>query len=386
MGRIAIVVSATLVVSLAAGAAAQPLPTIKVSAWEAAANGTGVTFKVSTPTLAEDAPPAFPDETADGHFAYAIDTSDLRWADECRCFRYYVVTVRSRQSGQVSRHKIKGIPSGSFEDQHVTVRLTISDGAGLSDAEDVSLPVASAPGLEPPSLVTVKARDALSSVSLAGDSEILVTVKNASRHAVQLPAAALTAEPDHPELWAVPPAISSGPLPLTIEAQREATFRLVLKPSTWQAVQKSIVPSASANAHTAIRVRMAYANPLFQQRESVAETAVDLRFRPSLISLGVALAVGVGLGSLIPLLSRRSAIGKWTRATAVALVAAIVLEAVGMFLVAFDSQFKVFGFDLDPWQTLPVVLLGISNGLLGLEAVKRLKFLQNVKFLQDEAP
>lgn len=385
MGRLAVALSAMLVVGVAAGARAQSPPTVKVSAWEAAANGTGVTFKVSSPTPAEDAPSAFPYETADGHFAYAIDTSDLRWADECRCFRYYVVTVRPR-GGPVSRYKIRGVPSGSFEDQHVTVRLTISDGADLTDADDVSLPVASAPGLAPPSLVTVKARDALSSVSLAGASEILLTVKNASKHAVQLPAGAVTVDADQPELWAVAPAVSPSPLPLTIEAQREASFRLTLKPSTWQAVQKSIVPSANGNAHTTVRVHMAYANPLFRQRESVAEAAVDVRFRPSLVSLGVALAVGVMLGSLIPLLSRRSSIGRWSRATAVALVAAIVLEAVGMFLVAFDSQFKVFGFDLDPWQTLPVVLLGISNGLLGLEAVKRLKFLQSVKFLQDEAP
>jgi uncharacterized membrane protein YczE len=107
---------------------------------------------------------------------------------------------------------------------------------------------------------------------------------------------------------------------------------------------------------------------------------VPLRFRPSILSLLTSLIAGVALGSLIPLLaSKRGTMRTWGRATVTALVVAIILELVGIFLVANNSKFVLFGFNLDPWQTLPVLLLGIANGLLGFEAAKKLKFIQDKK-------
>ena len=120
-------VAACFVVMVAANhslAFGQTLPKVRLTAWEQAANGTGVVFKSSTPALVTE-PKPLTDDTAEGLFEYAVDTSDLKWGDDCRCFRYYIVTVRSKRSGVVSRHKIKGIPSGAFEDQRVAVRLTI---------------------------------------------------------------------------------------------------------------------------------------------------------------------------------------------------------------------------------------------------------------------
>ena len=107
---------------------------------------------------------------------------------------------------------------------------------------------------------------------------------------------------------------------------------------------------------------------------------MPIRFRPSILTLLLALATGVALGSLIPLLaSKRGRVSTWGRATVTALVVAIILELVGIFLVANNSKFVLFGFNLDPWQTLPVLLLGIGNGLLGFEAAKKLKFIQDKK-------
>jgi hypothetical protein len=104
---------------------------------------------------------------------------------------------------------------------------------------------------------------------------------------------------------------------------------------------------------------------------------VPVRFRPSILTLLAALVVGVLLGSLIPLLaSKRGSVRTWGRATGTAVVVAIILEMVGIFMVANNSKFVLFSFNLDPWQTLPVLLLGIANGLLGFEAAKRLKFIQ----------
>ena len=128
----------------AAPAAAQP--TVSLSAWQAT-NGTGIRFA----PLHAEVVPAVPrdglsDETVGGSFAYAVDTSALSWGADCTCYRYYVIVVRSRATNVVTRHKFRGIPSGSFEDQRVQVRLAIQEG-DQTHTDDLTVPVASTPGL-----------------------------------------------------------------------------------------------------------------------------------------------------------------------------------------------------------------------------------------------
>lgn len=355
------------------------VPTVRLSNWEQAANGTGVVFKPSTPVAVPDAIPALPDATASGAFEYGIDVSDVKWADECRCFRYYTVTVRSVSTGRVSRHKFRAHPSGSFEDQGVPVRLSIAESAprALTDFDDVVLPVASAPGLEPAPLVSVQPRETISPVSLGGSSEIQLVLRNPSKHtAVQVPSD-ITVFAEENYLWKQVAVVSATPFPLTLPPSGSEVVRITVQPNTWEAIQESIVPSSSDKAHTSFHIKVPYTNTQFQQRDGVKELELPVRFRPSIISLAVALIVGVGLGSLVPLVSRKTgSLGRWSRAIVAAFVVALVLELVGIFLVANNSKFMVFNFDLDPWQTLPVLLLGIGNGLLGLEAGKRLKFIK----------
>jgi hypothetical protein len=321
-----------------------------------------------------------PDSTSEGAFEYGIDVSDVKWADECRCFRYYTVTVKSVRTGQVSRHKFRAHPSGSFEDQRVQVRLTISETASpeVSDFDDVALPVASAPGLEPSPLVTVQPRESLASVSLGGESEIQLVLRNPNKHVpVQVPTDIIVVS-EASNLWQQEPVVKTRGIPLTLPPNGSEIVRVTVQPRTWEAIQKSIVPSSSDKAHTSIHIKVPYTNAQFQQRDGITELSLPVRFRPSIISLAVALIVGVALGSLVPLVARKTgSVERWSRATVAALVVALVLELVGIFLVANNSKFMVFNFDLDPWQTLPVLLLGIFNGLLGLEAAKRLKFIQD---------
>ena len=365
------------VVVHAAPAFAQ-LPIVRIAGWEQAANGTGVVFKPSNPVAVPDAAPALTDSTVAGAFEYSVDTSDIKWADECRCFRYYTVTVRSMHTGRISRHKFKAFPSGSFEDQRVQVRLSIADGPEPApvDYDDVMLPVASAPGLEPAPLVVVQAREQIAGVSLGGSTEIQLVLRNPSKHtSMQVPGdIVVVAEANR--LWKQDPVISARPFPLTLPPNGSEVVRVTVHPKTMEVIQKSIVPSSSDKPHTALHIKVPYTNTLFQQREGVTELDLPVRFRPSIISLAIALLFGVGLGSLIPLITRKTGtVARWSRATVAAFVAALVLELVGIFLVANNSKFMVFSFDLDPWQTLPVLLLGVGNGLLGLEAAKALKFI-----------
>jgi hypothetical protein len=175
---------------------------------------------------------------------------------------------------------------------------------------------------------------------------------------------------EHPRLWRRQPAIVGASFPLQVGPGARQTIRLRLEPNPWEAARASFVPSSNDKPHTVIRVNWATANPLFNQREMAADTEVPIRFHPSMFALLVAMVGGVLLGSVVLYLRQRTMpFRNWSRAALTAFAATLVLELVGVFLVANNSKFVIFNFDLDPWQTLPVVLLGLGNGLLGVQAV-----------------
>lgn len=357
-------------------ASAQGSPVAKIADWEQAPNGSGVVFK-SLHAVAAEAEDGFefPDQTTNGLFDYSIKSDDLKWAEDCRCYRYYTVTIQSRD-GHITRHKFRAFPSGSFEDQRVVRRLSITRG-DESDGDDIALPVASAPGLEPKALVTVTTRQSINFVSLGGQSEVQLILRNPSGHMVVQVPSEIEVSPDTAALWGKPPVIDGPRYPLRLNPGASAIIRIKLEPNSREAIAASFRPTSNDKPHTALHVKVGYANPLFQSREGVSELTVPIRFRPGIWTLASFLALGVSLGSLVLFLSRKVvSIKRLPRAAFTALAVAIILELVGMFMVAYDSKFVVFTFDLDPWQTLPVLLLGIGNGLLGFEAARQLKFIK----------
>ena len=371
-----------LLVAAAQQVEAQPppqLPTVQLSAWAPDTSGTGVRFEGLGP-LVESDPIEMQDEIANGAFESAIDTSKINWATDCRCYRHYAVLVKSRATGIVSRHKFRALPSGSFDDQFADVMLTIKAGSVTGDTR-ISLPVASAPGLEPRPLVEItRVRTTPEALSLGGLTKVRLTVKNVTKGVPLLITSAVVVRPDTPGLWNGLGATFGSAAPIPLAADASETLTVDIQPQTWSAIEASLVPTEADKPHTAFHLDVPYANPIFGNRPGNVAFTVPLRFRPSILSLLTSLIAGVALGSLIPLLaSKRGTMRAWGRATVTALIVAIILELVGIFLVANNSKFVLFGFNLDPWQTLPVLLLGIANGLLGFEAAKKLKFIQDKK-------
>jgi hypothetical protein len=363
-----------LVLSWPIGGAAQPpgveLPEVKLSPWDQSSDGTGMRFVGLSPTAVDAG--ALPDETAQHAFQYAIDTTALKWANECRCYRYFVVTVRSRKTGRLSQHKFRGVPSGSFEDQHVQVRLTITEG-GASDTDDVALPVASAPGLEPKPLVEVSTAQAIESLSLGGITEIPVTVRNPNLlMTVEIPSGIVVATGDG-RLWKSAPAFAGTSFPLALGPQRTQVLTLRVEPLVRQAIAASFPPTSADKSHTILYLDVPYTNTIFGGRTGNVRLGVPLRFQPGVLALALWLLCGVVLGSLVPVAAGgRQILRQWPQAAATAFVVGVVLELVGILLVQNKSKFVLLGFDLDPWQTLPVIVLGVANGLLGLKAAERL--------------
>ncbi len=177
---------------------AQDQPIVKLSDWEQAGNGTGMRFvALSTLTQNDAGQLQLPDQTKGGLFQYRVNHSDVSWSDDCRCFRYYIITVRSTRTGTVTRHKFKALPSGSFEDQYANVTLTISE-SHQADTDAIALPVGSALGLQPESIHLSMAHS-LESVVLAEDTELQLTIRNSGNMDGVIPRLSVT--PDRTDLW-----------------------------------------------------------------------------------------------------------------------------------------------------------------------------------------
>jgi len=366
--------------------AAQPAspPTVRLSA-QLDASGTGTRFEPLSPIQEPEPAPVLEggDEIGNGAFEYMVDTSQIRWAVDCGCYRYYAIVLRARHTGVVTRHKFRAYPSGSFLDRYADVRMEVRYGPAddaVASAQ-ISLPVASAPGLEPTPLLSVRPTKEPVTMSLGGSRPIELEVKNTVSRMQILLGADIQIRTATPELWKrgwTEDPGGRGPSTLAPGAVR--TLKIRGEPNLWQVLQVSLNPTLSDKPQTELRFELPYTNPTFLGRDLAVAVVVPVLFRPSAIALFFALLSGVLLGSLVRLLaSKRGPIGRWVRATLTALLVGIILEVVGALMVYNNSKFVVFGFNHDPFQVLPVSALGIGTGLLGFEAAKKLDFIRDPK-------
>jgi hypothetical protein len=266
---------------LATTALAQP--TASLSTWQAT-NGTGVRFVPLSPELVEQPSIELPDETSDGAYKYAVDTTSLSWSADCTCYRYYVVIVRATANTVLTRHKCKGIPSGSFVDQRAPVRLSITDGRG-PHTDDIALPVASAPGLEPSPLIAIKSDTAIHSISVGGVTEIQVNVQNPNANEPMDIRNDVLLEPESRAIWKTPPALSDIALPLSLAPRATKSLTIRLEPSMKQAIGLSFPRTSQDVRHTTLRLTVPYASRTFSGRDRHIMVDIPLRFRPSLVTL-----------------------------------------------------------------------------------------------------
>jgi hypothetical protein len=396
------VVTATPATPAASAVAAIAAPAAVPTATSTLA-GAGMRFE-HVSTLTDDVEPVpLRHETDGGRFQYAIDASDLRWADDCGCFRYYVIYVRSAATGAISKHKFRGTPIGPFSDQHVTVTMTIeesvddlakmwssrADGeavtraaehvqdARTSDTAAIELPVSSRPGLGEPLITTeLEQNDGL---SLFSTSRLTLTVRNTSSRMPVRILSDVIAEPASRTLWQTPPSIAGSSLPTDLgpEPDSRRTITLTLRPRLWRAIETSFMPSDRAQAHSWVQVQIPYLSSAFPGSVHVAPLSVPVRFRPGLPLLLMVLAAGVAAGSVVPALTTRRRSQQWMHAAGLAFVVALAIEVCSLFILRLGGGATValFRFTLDPQQMLPVLVLGLVSGLIAFALADLLKTL-----------
>jgi hypothetical protein len=347
-------------------------PVVRVDQW-LAGPGNGVVFSEGrgSPEVAPDV--EFDYTTHNGLYDVAIDLKTIRWAGDCACFRYYIFYVRAHDTQAVTRHKLRAEPLGMFPDQVVTVKLIVEQGT-RTDTADVPLPVAAGPGNQPAEGLTLGIDDGMLRVPLWGPKQ--VSLRLHKTWAIVPLSVAVEVTPEANEYWNKKPQVATP----TVDMRQitQADLDVALEPTFGSAVQASLLSTSLDKAHTALRAKVTYRNEYFQDRPLSFEQSIPVRFWPSLGWLALSLVVGVALGSLLRLLTPAAARVRWSvwfKATLAAALAALILWCIGALLVSFDSKFVVVGYDLDPRQILPTLLLGAICGLLGFEAAKLLKIL-----------
>lgn len=344
-------------------ASAQTLPALHVRPLEITKDS-GVTFPIPDGVIdgSHDAR-QLDDSTAKGLFAFDVDISNLRWAEDCRCLRHYVFYVRPRGTNVTTRFKVKARPVGRFQDRWEPVSFDMEYG-NTRDTGTVRLPfLAQSPETD---LLVQSNRDQIQEVNLHGARRLRFVLHNPlpdAAIAVQLPPVLRGDE----TLWRTIAPESTQASTVTIPGGRQRTIDVIVQPEPVAAARASLPPSLPTKVHTTIEAEFGYSNASVQGRADVLLGTAKVRFAPGLGVLLIALLAGVSLGAalafVVPRLARPGT--KRVRFIASALLAALVLELVGMFLVAQNSRFVLFGFDLDPWQTLPTALVGIGAGILG---------------------
>ena len=356
---------------------AQPAPLIRASLTPSlTSSGTGMRFEQYDVEVLDVLPQQLTYRTSDGRYRFALDTSQLSWKPECICFRDYVVIAQDTVSAQITRHKFMGSPSGTFEDEWVRVRLSLIEANDVAHSAEVGVPVGSAPGNEPPIVdvqVDPKSEGRLASASLGGATVLYLTVRNTSRH-LSVTLAEAPAVSARSGVWKSPPSIRGAAFPVILAPGRAQRFELQLEPDVWQSMALSFRSANPQVAHTTVDVDVPYVNATLPGRRTNLSLEIPLRFEPNLPMLGAWLIGGVVLGTLLPLVTGdRNRLRMWPRSMAAALLTAVILEAIGMFLVQNKSKLVLFDFAIDPWQPTPVLVMGLVSGILGLKAAQMLQ-------------
>ncbi|MGI9102221.1 MAG: hypothetical protein ACR2IF_07225 [Terriglobales bacterium] len=303
-------------------------------------------------------------------------------------YGYFVYGFYVRRRGELSAShtclfRVQATPSGTFLDKLADVSFHVGVGTHVEDGT-LSIPVHNTSFLKP--ILQAQPSVSLIRVPLTGESPITLSIANLLP---DLPVVVngVVANPENPGFWqGTPQAVlhfpRPGPATLQPGQKLDAGIRLTLTPDRWHALGASIFPLAPDKPHETIHLTADFNTP--GGIPGALEVAVPVRFTPSFWSLLVAVVigglVGSGLASLASLLpSHKTAADgagepanntgaaplEWWIAIIIAILAGVVAEGLAIALVYANSQVRLFGFELDPYQLLPAALIGALVGLIG---------------------
>jgi hypothetical protein len=355
------------------GASAQSLPTLQLQLDDATPNDGGVHFRISSCDI-EAAPSAqnlqqMSQGTGTTKYTLFADIGSTSLFYNSFIYVFYVAPLSTIPPAQMCVFRVQATPSGVFVDQMKDVTFHLKEGAQYAEDGTVSIPLHNTSYKQP--ILRAEPPTPFASVSLSGKYPVAVKITNLL-NTLPVTITGVTATPENPGYWQVSPPQAdlhfsqSNATALQPGQSLDTGIEVTLVPNAFHAMSGSIFPIAPGQAQEKIHLSIAFSTP--GGIPGTLEVPLALRFKPSFWNLALAVFIGALVGSGIGLLLKKNPSPAWYQAVPVALGLGIIAEALGMVLVAGNSEFRLLGFELDPYQLLPASLVGVLIGLLGFRS------------------
>jgi hypothetical protein len=305
--------------------------------------------------------------TTDAHTVFA-DMSKTSPLYGSFIYEFYVARQGATPSVPMCSFRVLENPTGSFLDQLADVSFHVKDGAASEDGT-IRIPVYNS---SYQSVLQVDPANPFATVSLSGSSPVNVKLTNL----LELPVSIddITAQADHPNYWQVAPKAvfqSSPPGGTTLQPKQmlDNGIEIIVVPNSWHALGASIFPLARDKEQETVHLNVNFHTP--GGVLGTIEKTVPLRLKPSFWNLALAVCIGALIGSGLALLLPKKPSGDslaWWKAMLIALGFGIVAEALAIILIEGNSEFRLFSFELDPYQLMQASLIGALVGLKGFRS------------------
>jgi hypothetical protein len=272
---------------------------------------------------------------------------------------------------------IKGTPYGSFPPQLAEVTLYVGEGEEGKKSRIIQLPIFS---LTPQAFLAIPPWTEPEKVEIGNETEIDVPLQNLLE---DWPIRVDTVmPPSHKGIWTQADFVAKGKkefAPFDVPSGL-CKDRLVLRvvPNAGRALLKALLSPQSKGDPEKITASLEYRADLGLKEGLGNETLpveIPVRFVSWPPLLILPLTFGTVLGSLLSLAAGQREKGPWLHAFGVSWLTALLTWLIAILLVQNDSEFRLLGFSLDPFQLLPAAIIGALLGLLGfrsLEVLRRL--------------
>jgi hypothetical protein len=314
------------------------------------------------------------------HYLIAANLDEITYT-KYGFFRYKVyVRPKPGTPGEPTCFTVNGDSVGLFPVQMADVDFSIGEGENV-DHRQITLPVISA---EATDYLVMPSRTEPAEIDLPGEAEIPLTIENVLK---KWPVSVKACTSPEGKIWGKSgwrvrdskfDCLEKDFHRFDIRpGKAESLVVLRLVPNSAQAFSKLFFQRSGKTGSDLAVASLDYDAPWGIQDS--LDIKIPVRFVPSLPLLFLAVVVGAALGSVLPALAGKRRWSRWPRTFAVALLSALIVEVLANVLVYFDSQFRLFGVELDPSLLGPALLIGVAMGLLGFRS---LDFLE--KFFQQE--
>lgn len=306
-------------------------------------------------------------------FRIYVDLESVSFDDIYRFYRYrfYVKPHSQAVNSPGTLFMVRAQPTGDFQDIVHLVKVHVTRGNERDEGE-VKLPLHS---FSSASFVEISKQAKPFDVHLASPTTLTIDLTNLLD---DLPVQVIgepEARSEHHEYWKSQPVLTllaHGQEKLEIPSKGTVqALEMKVEPNPFRALTASLYPLQSGAPHEKVTLTVKHRSGL-GGRERTLQVPVNLRFVPSFWGFLIAVAIGSFLGSWVPVLIPQASteIKSWPKAFLAALVLGLAAEGLGMLLVTGGSKFVLLGFELDPFQVLPAVLIGLLVGISGFKGAE----------------